>query len=122
MSDFSNGAAYVDDQLVPIGEAKISILDWGLLHSDATYDVAHVWKGKFFRLDDHIDRFRVKEATIRFADRQGARTLLLLVGSNRVQFVRVTGPQFLDGSQPAPGRHHDFASDRGSLSTQRFDL
>ena len=57
MPVFSNGAAYVDEQLVPIAEAKISILDWGFLHSDATYDVAHVWKGKFFRLDDHIDRF-----------------------------------------------------------------
>ena len=57
MTDFSNGVAYVDEQFVPIAEAKISILDWGFLHSDATYDVAHVWKGKFFRLDDHIDRF-----------------------------------------------------------------
>jgi branched-chain amino acid aminotransferase len=57
MPDFSNGAAYVDEQFVPIAEAKISILDWGFLHSDATYDVAHVWKGRFFRLDDHIDRF-----------------------------------------------------------------
>jgi branched-chain amino acid aminotransferase len=57
MSDFSKGAAYVDEQLVPVSEAKISILDWGFLHSDATYDVAHVWKGRFFRLDDHIDRF-----------------------------------------------------------------
>jgi len=57
MSDFSNGAAYVDEQLVPITEAKISILDWGFLHSDATYDVVHVWKGKFFRLDDHMHRF-----------------------------------------------------------------
>jgi len=57
MLDFSNGAAWVDDQIVPIAEAKISILDWGFLHSDATYDVAHVWKGTFFRLDDHLDRF-----------------------------------------------------------------
>ena len=57
MLDFSNGAAYVDEQFVPIADAKISILDQGFLHSDATYDVAHVWKGKFFRLDDHIDRF-----------------------------------------------------------------
>jgi len=57
MPDFSHGAAYVDGQLVPIAEAKISLLDWGFLHSDATYDVAHVWKGKFFRLDDHVERF-----------------------------------------------------------------
>ncbi|MFT5225847.1 MAG: branched-chain amino acid aminotransferase [Polaribacter sp.] len=57
MSDYSKGAAFIDKQIVPISEAKISLLDWGFLHSDATYDVAHVWQGKFFRLDDHIDRF-----------------------------------------------------------------
>jgi branched-chain amino acid aminotransferase len=40
-----------------MSEAKISVLDWGFLRSDATYDVVHVWKGRFFRLDLHIDRF-----------------------------------------------------------------
>jgi branched-chain amino acid aminotransferase len=51
------GCAYVDGQYVDPEEAKISVFDWGFLHSDATYDVAHVWKGKFFRLDAHLDRF-----------------------------------------------------------------
>lgn len=51
------GCAYVDDRYVAPEDAKISIFDWGFLHSDATYDVAHVWQGKFFRLDDHLDRF-----------------------------------------------------------------
>ncbi len=57
MTDFSKGAAYIDGKIVPISEAKISILDWGFLHSDATYDVVHVWDGKYFRLDDHLERF-----------------------------------------------------------------
>jgi branched-chain amino acid aminotransferase len=56
-SAFTGGAAYIDDQFVPIAEARIPILDWGFLHSDATYDVVHVWQGCFFRLDDHLDRF-----------------------------------------------------------------
>ena len=51
------GVAYADGELTPIAEAKISLLDWGFLHSDATYDVAHVWGGKFFRLHDYIERF-----------------------------------------------------------------
>jgi len=51
------GCAFVDGQYVAPEDAKISIFDWGFLHSDATYDVAHVWQGKFFRLGDHIDRF-----------------------------------------------------------------
>lgn len=51
------GVAYVNEEYVPMEEAKISVLDWGFLHSDATYDVVHVWKGRFFRMDAHIDRF-----------------------------------------------------------------
>jgi branched-chain amino acid aminotransferase len=51
------GCAYVDGQYIAPEDAKISIFDWGFLHSDATYDVAHVWQGRFFRLDDHLDRF-----------------------------------------------------------------
>jgi branched-subunit amino acid aminotransferase/4-amino-4-deoxychorismate lyase len=42
---------------VPIEEARIPLLDWGFLRSDATYDVVHVWRGSFFRLADHIKRF-----------------------------------------------------------------
>lgn len=56
-SVFPPGIAFMDGQYLPISEAKISVLDNGFLHSDATYDVAHVWKGAFFRLDDHLDRF-----------------------------------------------------------------
>ena len=51
------GIAFMDGQYLPISEAKISVLDNGFLHSDATYDVVHVWKGAFFRLQDHLDRF-----------------------------------------------------------------
>jgi len=57
-SVFAGGTAYIDDQFVPISEARIPIIDWGFLHSDATYDVAHVWQGSFFRLDDHLNRFQ----------------------------------------------------------------
>jgi branched-subunit amino acid aminotransferase/4-amino-4-deoxychorismate lyase len=32
-------------------------LDWGFTRSDVTYDVVHAWQGRFFRLDDHLDRF-----------------------------------------------------------------
>ena len=53
----SGGAAFADGALVPLGDAKISLFDWGFTRSDATYDVASVWTGAFFRLDDHIDRF-----------------------------------------------------------------
>jgi branched-chain amino acid aminotransferase len=54
----SDGAAFVEGDYVPIGEARLPLLDWGFTRSDAAYDVVHVWKGSFFRLDDHLDRFQ----------------------------------------------------------------
>ncbi|SPH24712.1 hypothetical protein DEA8626_03750 [Defluviimonas aquaemixtae] len=49
--------ACMDVQYLLIGLVKISVLDYGLLHSDATHDVVHAWKGVFFRLEDHLERF-----------------------------------------------------------------
>lgn len=56
-SAYESGAAFVEGKFIPIAEARVPITDWGFLHSDATYDVAHVWRGAFFRLEDHLDRF-----------------------------------------------------------------
>jgi branched-chain amino acid aminotransferase len=60
------GCAFVDGEFVPMSEAKISVLDWGFLRSDATYDVVHVWHGRFFRLDAHLDRFHRAMQQLRF--------------------------------------------------------
>lgn len=53
----SRGVAFVEGAFVPLAEATIPMLDRGFLRSDATYDVVHVWQGRYFRLDDHLDRF-----------------------------------------------------------------
>ena len=57
--DLLAGAAWMNGQVIPISEAKISVFDWGLTRSDITYDVVHVWESAFFRLDDCLDRFEV---------------------------------------------------------------
>ena len=54
---YPHGVAYQDGQYLLMKDAKISVLDYGFLHSDATYDTVHVWNGAFFRLDLHLDRF-----------------------------------------------------------------
>ena len=54
---YGDGTAFIEGDYVPIGEARIPISDWGFLHSDVTYDVVAVWRGGFFRLEDHLDRF-----------------------------------------------------------------
>lgn len=63
--DWSKGAGHIDGRIVPIAEAKLPITDWGFARSDVTYDVVHVWKGAFFRLDDHLKRFQASMQALR---------------------------------------------------------
>jgi branched-chain amino acid aminotransferase len=84
---YADGAAFVDGQFVPVAEARVPILDWGFLRSDATYDVAHVWRGSFFRLEDHLDRFERSMEHLRLSppyDRSEIRDIL-------VECVRLSG-------------------------------
>lgn len=61
MADFSKGAAWMPlsrgDEIIPVGEATIGVMDWGLTHSDITYDVVPILDGAFFRLDVYMERF-----------------------------------------------------------------
>ena len=59
------GAAWIDGKYCPVEDAKISVLDLGVTRSDCTYDVVHVWRGRFYRLDDHLDRFEASMARLR---------------------------------------------------------
>jgi len=73
------GAAWIDGGYRPIEEAKISVLDLGVTRSDCTYDVVHVWRGRFYRLDDHLDRFSAGMARLRLDpghDRAGIEAIL----------------------------------------------
>lgn len=63
----AQGVAYMDGRYMPLAEAAIPILDRGFLRSDVTYDALHVWKGRFFRMQDHIDRFRASIAGLRMS-------------------------------------------------------
>jgi branched-subunit amino acid aminotransferase/4-amino-4-deoxychorismate lyase len=53
---FAAGCAWIEGEYVPIGEARVPILDQGFVRSDLIYDVVGVWDGRFFRLDAHLDR------------------------------------------------------------------
>lgn len=48
---------YINGQYMSLKDAKISILDQGFLLGDGVFDVVSAWKGKIYKLDEHIDRF-----------------------------------------------------------------
>ena len=56
-SIYSKGCAWINGEFVPIDKAAIPITDTGFTKSDLTYDVVSVWNGKFFRLENHLNRF-----------------------------------------------------------------
>jgi branched-chain amino acid aminotransferase len=123
---YPNGVAFMDSQYLPMSEAKISVLDWGFLHSDATYDTVHVWGGRFFRLDLHLDRFfgglEKLRMTIPF-DRNGVAEILhncVAVSGHRSSYVEMictrASPTFSPDPRDAVNRFMAFAIPYGSVA------
>ena len=66
-SAFAGGAAYIDGRFLPINQAGIPITDWGYRRGDTAYDVVTVLNGSFFRLEDHLRRFRASMTSMRLS-------------------------------------------------------
>ncbi len=64
-ADFSKAMAWIEGEFVPLDQARIPVRDLGLMYADMTYDVVHTWRGGFFRLEDHLDRFFASCAGLR---------------------------------------------------------
>ena len=82
MSDdhpYAAGIAFCEGRFVPIEEARIPLLDWGFLRSDAVQDTVSVFDGAFFRLEDHLTRFERNWKKLRMQcphDRDTVRAIL----------------------------------------------
>ncbi|SLN60206.1 Branched-chain-amino-acid aminotransferase [Falsiruegeria litorea R37] len=128
--NYPPGVSFMDGQYLPIHEAKLSVLDYGFLHSDATYDVVHVWKGAFFRLDDHLDRFFRGMGELHMSipyDRAQVAEILhncvALSGLENayVEFIctRGTSPDFSRDPRDAENRFIAFAIPFGSVANKQ---
>ncbi len=58
MTDVLDLIAYKNGEYKPLGEIGPTILDFGFIHCDATYDVMPVYNGKAFCYERHLQRFR----------------------------------------------------------------
>ena len=47
---------YLDGEMVPEEQAKVSVFDHGLLYGDGVFEGIRAYDGRVFRLDQHIDR------------------------------------------------------------------
>ena len=58
MTDVLNLIAYKNGQYKPLHEIGPTILDFGFIHCDSTYDVMPVYNGKAFCYERHLQRFK----------------------------------------------------------------
>lgn len=56
---------YVDGQLVPKDEARISVFDHGLLYGDGVFEGIRVYGGEVFLLQEHVERLYESARVIR---------------------------------------------------------
>lgn len=47
---------YINGQILPQEEARISVFDHGLLYGDGVFEGIRAYNGKIFTLDQHLDR------------------------------------------------------------------
>lgn len=55
---------YINGQILPQEEAKISVFDHGLLYGDGVFEGIRAYNGKIFTLDQHLDRLYNSATTI----------------------------------------------------------
>lgn len=62
------GVVFIDGEFVAPEEARMSIFDYGFTWGDCVYDVTSVWRGWFFKLDEHLTRFERSCAGFRLSN------------------------------------------------------
>src|SRR5690606_33706206 len=57
--------AYLNDEYLPLEQARVPVLDRGFLFADGVYEVMPVYGGRLFRLAEHLARLDNSLAGIR---------------------------------------------------------
>jgi branched-chain amino acid aminotransferase len=106
---------YLNGGFVPEPEARISVLDHGLLYGDGVFETVCAWQGRVFKLEQHLDRGFRSMAAIALAPPVGREELresiLETIRRNRLQdaYVKwivtrgVNGEPLMDPTDCRPG-------------------
>ncbi|ADJ27451.1 D-amino-acid transaminase [Nitrosococcus watsonii] len=100
--------AYLNGEFLPLGQAKVSVLDRGFLFGDGVYEVIPVYGGHFFRLALHLQRLAQSLEAVRlenpFSENQWQNMLQELVERNE----SVDQTVYLQVTRGAAIRNHAF--------------
>lgn len=86
---------YINGEMLPESEAKISVFDHGLLYGDGVFEGVRVYVGKVFKMEDHVRRLyesaRSISLTIPLSEAEMTAAINETVAANQLQegYVRV---------------------------------
>lgn len=102
---------YLNGDYVRLGDAKISVLDRGFIFGDGIYDVVPAYKGKPFRIDEHLNRLqrslKLIELNVDYSHQDWEQLVLDMLarvgrGGDCMVYIQVTrGPAKRDHAFPA---------------------
>lgn len=98
MTSLPETPCLLNGQLLPLNQAKVSVLDRGFIFGDGAYEVVPVYGGRLFRFDEHMARLARSLDKLRIANPhskeqwlQHARTLVAAVPSeDQLVYIQVT--------------------------------
>jgi D-alanine transaminase len=67
----NDATVFLNGEMLPISQAKVSVLDRGFIFGDGIYEVVPVYRRKLFRFDEHMARLDRSLAKLRIANPSG---------------------------------------------------
>jgi branched-chain amino acid aminotransferase len=104
-----NVLLYLNGELVPRGEARVSVFDAGFVLGDGVWEGLRLHNGRFPFLDAHLDRLY-----------EGARAIALDIGLSRTQMVEALR-RTVDANQMESGVHIRLMVTRGPKKAPNQD-
>jgi len=103
-----NSTVYLNGEFLPVGQARVSVLDRGFIFGDGVYEVVPCYRGKPFRMAEHLARLARSLKALRIdspLDDEGWKDLVLKLAE--------TGPRpdsiiYLQVTRGAAKRDHAF--------------
>ena len=100
---------YLNGEFVPLSEARVSVLDRGFIFGDGVYEVMPVYAGRFFRLQERLQRLEKNLKNIKLPNplthQQWIETLETLVARNKGGDQSV----YLQVTRGPAKRNHNFS-------------
>lgn len=113
----SERMAYVSGRVVPLDEARVSVLDRGLLYGDGLFETIRVSGGRCIRLDRHLERLRSGSELLRLdaapTDAEAREIIDSVLEANGLRDARIR-LTLTRGESTGPGR---LGADHSDLPT-----